>query len=62
MEWPQRDAISAAMMYFSRLKTLLILGICLLGAIVCLPNLLPQPAPWMPWRQVRLGLDLRGGS
>jgi protein-export membrane protein SecD len=50
------------MMYFSRLKTALVLAVCLLGALVCLPNLLPQPAPWLPWRQVRLGLDLRGGS
>jgi protein-export membrane protein SecD len=50
------------MMYFSRLKTLLVLAVCLLGALICLPNLLPQPASWVPWRQVRLGLDLRGGS
>ena len=51
-----------AMMYFSRLKTALVIAVCLIGVIVCLPNLFPQPAPWMPWRQVRLGLDLRGGS
>ena len=50
------------MMYFSRLKTALILGVCVLGALLCLPNALPAPAGWMPWRQVRLGLDLRGGS
>ena len=50
------------MMYFSRLKTMLIVGVCLLGALLCLPNLLPQPASWVPWRQVHLGLDLRGGS
>lgn len=50
------------MMYFSRAKTLLVLGICLLGAIFCLPNLVSAPAAWMPWRQVHLGLDLRGGS
>ena len=50
------------MMYFGRAKTLLILGICVLGALLCLPNLIPAPAPWMPWRHVALGLDLRGGS
>jgi len=50
------------MMYFSRLKTWLILGACLIGAILCLPNLAPAPVPWLPWRTVHLGLDLRGGS
>ena len=50
------------MIYFSRLKIALIAGVCLLGALLCLPNFLPQPAAWMPWPQVRLGLDLRGGS
>jgi protein-export membrane protein SecD len=50
------------MMYFGRAKTLLILGVCVLGALLCLPNLMPAPAPWMPWRHVALGLDLRGGS
>ena len=50
------------MMYFSRARTLSILGVCLLGVLLCLPNLLPAPAAWLPWRQVHLGLDLRGGS
>ena len=50
------------MMYFSRLKTWLILGACLFGAVLCLPNLVPAPASWLPWRTVHLGLDLRGGS
>ncbi len=50
------------MLYFGRAKTALILGICVLGALLCLPNLLPAPASWIPWRQVHLGLDLRGGS
>ena len=50
------------MMYFSRLKTSLIVAVCVLGALLCLPNLMPAPANWVPWRQVRLGLDLRGGS
>ena len=50
------------MIYFSRLKIALIAAACLLGALLCLPNFLPQPAAWVPWPQVRLGLDLRGGS
>jgi preprotein translocase subunit SecD len=50
------------MMYFSRLKIAGILGVCVLGVLLCLPNLMPAPASWLPWRQVRLGLDLRGGS
>ncbi len=50
------------MMYFSRTKTALVLGVCLLGLLLGLPNLFPAPAPWIPWRTVHLGLDLRGGS
>jgi len=50
------------MMYFTPIKTAVILGLCLLGALLCIPNLFPAPAPWLPWRQVHLGLDLRGGS
>jgi preprotein translocase subunit SecD len=50
------------MMYFSRLKAMLILGGCLLGMLLGVPNLFPAPAAWMPWRTVHLGLDLRGGS
>jgi preprotein translocase subunit SecD len=50
------------MMYFSRLKTVLVLGVCLLAALLCLPNLMPAPAAWLPWRAISLGLDLRGGS
>ncbi|OJW23391.1 MAG: protein-export membrane protein SecD [Rhodospirillales bacterium 69-11] len=49
-------------MYFSRLKTAVILGVCLLGLLLCVPNLMPAPVSWLPWRQVHLGLDLRGGS
>ena len=45
------------MMYFSRLKTGIILGICLLGALLCIPNFLPAPVSWLPWRTVHLGLD-----
>ena len=50
------------MMYFTPLKTVVVLGLCLLGTILCIPNLFPAPAAWMPWRTVHLGLDLRGGS
>ena len=50
------------MMYFSRMKSTLILGVCLLGLLLGVPNLFPAPAAWMPWRTVHLGLDLRGGS
>ncbi len=50
------------MLYFSRLKIAMIVGVCLLGALLCIPNLAAAPAAWLPWRQVHLGLDLRGGS
>ena len=50
------------MLYFSRLKAAAILGACLLGVLLCLPNFWPAPNGWMPWRQIHLGLDLRGGS
>jgi preprotein translocase subunit SecD len=50
------------MLYFSRFKTLTVLGVCLVGALLCIPNLVAAPASWMPWRAIRLGLDLRGGS
>ncbi len=50
------------MMYFSKLKTALVIGVCVLGVLLCVPNVLQTPAGWLPWRQVHLGLDLRGGS
>ena len=50
------------MMYFGRLKTALVLGACLLGALLCIPNLVAAPQDWLPWRTIHLGLDLRGGS
>jgi len=50
------------MMYFSRFKQAMVLGVCLLGLLLCLPNVMPRPASWLPWRTVHLGLDLRGGS
>jgi preprotein translocase subunit SecD len=50
------------MMYFSRLKTYAILGACLIGLLLCIPNAMKAPASWLPWRTVHLGLDLQGGS
>lgn len=50
------------MMFFSRAKMALIFGICALGVLLSLPNLIPAPAAWLPWRHIRLGLDLQGGS
>jgi len=51
-------------MYFARWKAALIIAVCVLGALLCIPNLVPRDSlpGWMPARQVSLGLDLRGGS
>ena len=51
------------MMYFSRSKTWLVIGVCLPR----LPALRAQFCAvtgrlWLPWHKVNLGLDLRGGS
>ncbi|NVN32330.1 protein translocase subunit SecDF, partial [Endobacter medicaginis] len=50
------------MMSFTPLKKALIWGTCLLGLLLCIPNFVRQPTPSTPWRQIHLGLDLRGGS
>ena len=50
------------MLYFTRLKTTLIALVCVIGIVFILPNLISKPASWLPWQQVHLGLDLRGGS
>ena len=50
------------MIYFSKLKTALIAGVCVLGVLLCIPNFVAKPAAWLAWRTVHLGLDLRGGS
>ncbi len=50
------------MLYFSRLKATLIVGACILGVLLSIPNLFAEPSGGMPWRTMRLGLDLRGGS
>jgi len=50
------------MLYFSPLKTALIIGACVLGLLLSVPNLVAAPAAWVPWRTIHLGLDLKGGS
>ncbi len=53
------------MLYFTRAKTYGILLLCLLGLLLGLPNLGARPGflpAFLPWSQVHLGLDLRGGS
>lgn len=50
------------MLYYSRLRMLGVVGICLISALLCLPNFMKSPSSFLPWHQVHLGLDLRGGS
>nr|WP_233582049.1 protein translocase subunit SecD [Asaia sp. W19] len=50
------------MMYYSRPTMLGVLGVCVLGLLLCLPNFMRAPAAKLPWHQIHLGLDLRGGS
>ncbi len=53
------------MLYFTRAKSLGIMLLCALGILLSLPNLATRPGGWpsfLPWTQVHLGLDLRGGS
>jgi protein-export membrane protein SecD len=62
---PQRR--TGGMVYFAAWKTLLTLGILLLGIVFAVPNLftdeqLAELPGWMPARKMNLGLDLRGGS
>lgn len=51
-------------MYFARWKAALIIAVCVIGALLCVPNIVPRDSlpGWFPARQVSLGLDLRGGS
>jgi len=58
---PERATLPV-MMYYSRLRMLAVVGVCLLGALLCVPNVAKKPIPSLPWRQIHLGLDLRGGS
>jgi preprotein translocase subunit SecD len=55
------------MLRFPGWKIALILGVCLVGLVLSLPNLFPreqmQRLPdWLPHEQINLGLDLQGGS
>ena len=51
------------MLYFSRLKTFWVLGVCVLGVLLSIPSLInPSAHGGLPFRTIRLGLDLRGGS
>ncbi len=52
----------AVMMYYSRQKMAAVLAVCLLGLLLCVPNVMRSPGGGIPWRQIHLGLDLRGGS
>lgn len=55
------------MLDFPRWKIALITGICLLGLLFAVPNVLPPQVRatlpgWMPTKTINLGLDLQGGS
>ena len=54
------------MLYFSRWKTVLIWLAVLAGVVFAAPNLFTKQQlaemPWVPHRQLTLGLDLQGGS
>ena len=55
------------MLHFARWQTYLILGVCLLGILFALPNVLPESVrnampSAVPHQPVPLGLDLRGGA
>jgi preprotein translocase subunit SecD/SecD/SecF fusion protein len=53
------------MLYFTRARTFGILLVCAIAVVLSLPNLAPRPKflpSFVPWTQVHLGLDLRGGS
>jgi preprotein translocase subunit SecD len=55
------------MVYFSKWKVSIVLGIVLLGLAFAAPNLLDRRVAdglpgWLPHQQVNLGLDLQGGS
>jgi preprotein translocase subunit SecD len=55
------------MLHFSRWKQILITLVCLLGALLVLPNFFAKETlahwpSWLPRTQLSLGLDLRGGA
>ncbi|MCS6922297.1 MAG: protein translocase subunit SecD, partial [Elioraea sp.] len=55
------------MMYFAPWKIASIVGGILLAALLAVPSFVDKgrlgaAAEWLPWRQIHLGLDLKGGS
>ena len=55
------------MLYFTKWKIALVLGVCAVGLLFALPNVFPQRVldtlpDWLPRDRVVLGLDLQGGS
>lgn len=55
------------MLHFSKSKIAWILGVCLLGVILALPNVLPSSVTEKSWyigptKTINLGLDLQGGA
>lgn len=50
------------MMYYSRTKLALVFATCFMGLLLCLPNFVKHPSFKIPWHQIHLGLDLKGGS
>ncbi|GGB53331.1 hypothetical protein GCM10011505_37970 [Tistrella bauzanensis] len=55
------------MLHFAKWKTVLIIAICLIGALFTAPNLIGRQTldslpDWLPKQRISLGLDLRGGS
>lgn len=48
---------------FPAWKVALLVGALILGAILCLPNVLPERyLGWLPTNALKLGLDLKGGA
>jgi preprotein translocase subunit SecD len=55
------------MVYFPTWKAIVVVAICLAGFLFALPNMFSRDTvealpPWLPQKQVALGLDLQGGS
>lgn len=55
------------MSYLTPWRIAVVVGLCLLGLLTTLPNVLPRDIlaslpDWLPKRQITLGLDLQGGS
>lgn len=55
------------MLYFSRWKHTMVIGVCLLAILLAAPNLFTDKEldgfpSWLPKQTVHLGLDLQGGS